>query len=319
MALHQSLTSFRPRISGAIANIDKELTAWKGKEQLLCILLAKRYNCSNPLNTIYVKTLENEGEQDDDVARVRTYLDVFYPKDSSTARELVEKNAGKMDELFAKLAANFHAIDPNKLRREREAYSKEVDYTHVLVEYLNSNPTVLEAEAQRLVEDQSGENHRGGKSSSPDAETVAERLLAKARGREALLFSILAARHETSNALDSVFEERLKEAAPKDSLSCLRLYLSIMHPAFLSEARSLMKKNKGAGGEEELFERLSRKFRAKNPLTVWKRPGAGLECVKEVEDDAQTQQTIDLSQTSFSSPERKGRDGFAARSPCVTP
>lgn len=193
-----------------------------------------------------------------------------------------------------------------------------MNYPSVLVEYLHSNPTVLEAESQRLVEDESGES-LGGK--SLDAETAADRLLAKARGREALLFSILAARHGTSNALDSVFEERLKEARPKDSLGCLRLYLSVMHPAFLSEARSLIKKHKGAGGEEELFEKLARKFRAVNPLTVWKRPGAGLECVEEVEDETHTQQTIDISQTSFSSPKRKsrGRDGFPARSPCVTP
>lgn len=282
--------------------------------------MAKRYNCSNPLNTIYVKTLANEGEQDDDVARVRTYLDVFYPKDRDTADELVEKNAGKMDELFARLATNFKAIDPCKLKREREAYSKEVDHLHVLVEYLNSNPAVLEAESQRLMEDEPGAD-QSNKSLILDAETAAERLLAKAKGREALLFAILAARHATSNALDSVFGERLKEAKPKDSLGCLRLYLSVMHPAFLSEARSLLKKHKGAGGEEELFERLSRKFRAVNPLTIWKRPDAGLECVKEAEDETQTQQTIDLSQTSFSSPKRKsrGRDGFAARSPCVTP
>jgi hypothetical protein len=94
----------------------------------------------------------------------------------------------------------------------------------------------------------------------------AEEILNKCVGKEAILFSVFASQYDTSNALNAVFQDRLASAQPKDHLSLLKLYLSVFHPSILADAKSMLEHYKGA--KDELFSRLSTKFRACNPLDI---------------------------------------------------
>ena len=98
-----------------------------------------------------------------------------------------------------------------------------------------------------------------------------EETLAKCQGKEAILFSVLAEKHQAMNGLNSVFLARLSDSDCEDNLSLLQLYLSVFHPAYLCEAESML--SKYGGGEKEverLFAKLAEKFRSTNPLTVRK-------------------------------------------------
>ncbi|KAL3802476.1 hypothetical protein ACHAW5_009735 [Stephanodiscus triporus] len=114
-----------------------------------------------------------------------------------------------------------------------------------------------------------------------DAEQTkeAEEILNKCVGKEAILFSVLAFKYDTSNALNSVFKERLKSVQPMDHISLLKLYLSVFHPACLSDATSMLEQCKGA--ENELFSRLLAKFRACNPLYIFDDIGKGSSLIRE--------------------------------------
>ena len=141
--------------------------------------------------------------------------------------------------------------------------------------------------------------------------------LSKAAGREPLLFALLASKYETSNALNSVFEERMKKAEINDYLPLLKLYLSIFHPTYLPNAKSLLLKNKGR--EEELFQQLAKKFSALNPLEleIYRDIGKGaMESIKEsgVEDKENVSNV-----TVIGSPKKSVRRASVPQSPAVTP
>ena len=172
-----------------------------------------------------------------------------------------------------------------------ESISKPIDYKKLLSNFF--------------------EEHDGAKL------TEVDETLSKAAGREPLLFALLASKHETSNALNSVFEERMKKAEINDYLPLLKLYLSVFHPSYLPNAKLLLLKNKGR--EEELFQQLAKKFSALNPLEleIYRDIGKGaMESIKEsgVEDKENVSNV-----TVIGSPKRSIRRASVPQSPAVTP
>ena len=85
-----------------IPKIDELLKKEKGKEAMYMLRLAKKYDCSNPLNAIFVSRLTDEHFQST-YALTTFYLQTFYPKDLDEAEKLTKKYQGKEDELFKKL------------------------------------------------------------------------------------------------------------------------------------------------------------------------------------------------------------------------
>ena len=260
------------------------------------LLLAKKYDCSNALNGVFVRQVTDEHLNDDNYLALTTlYLSVFFPQDVKEAEKLVAKH--KKEDLFKKLASNFHAINPLKMERGKsvklldESISKPIDYKKLLSNFF--------------------EEHDEAKL------TEVDETLSKAAGREPLLFALLASKYETSNALNSVFEERMKKAEINDYLPLLKLYLSVFHPSYLGNAKSLLIKNKGR--EEELFQQLAKKFSALNPLEleIYRDIGKGaMESIKEsgVEDKENVSNV-----TVIGSPKRSVRRASVPQSPAVTP
>ena len=222
-----------------ISQLGKMLGKHRGKEPKLCLILARKYDASNPLNRVFVSRVTEE-HFDDYVKLTTFYLSIFYPQDVDEAATLCSKNAGNEVELFKKLSSNFRAINPLTMDRPEKQYTRPVDYKSILTAFL------LEHDPEQAME--------------------AEEILNKCVGKEAILFSVFASQYDTSNALNAVFRERLASALPKDHLSLLKLYLSVFHPSILADAKSMLEHYKGA--KDELFSRLSTKFRACNPLDI---------------------------------------------------
>jgi len=245
--LHSFFTRYdRKRVT----EIDILLKRNEGKEAKLMLMLAKRYDTSNPLNAIYVSyhaRLSTE-EQGDCATLVTLYLSVFRPSDLAEVDNLLEKYRGKEEELFSKLASNFHAINPLKIRNVEQ----NIDYSHALRAFY--------------------EQHDVSKVAEVDA------TLAKSVGKEAILFSVLAEKYRAMNGLDPILKSRLEESDCKDYISLLQLYLAIFHPACKSSAESMLSRY-GLGREIELFSTLAEKFRSTNPLSICKIVNKGDESV----------------------------------------
>ena len=237
------LTSFFRRYDHArLGEIETLLQRFEGKEAKLMLMLAKRYDASNPLNAVYVKYHARlSTDRLGDFTELATlYLSIFRPCDLAEVDTLLDKYKGKEDELFSKLASNFHAINPLKIRK----IEQQVDYKQALTAFYEEN----------------------------DASKVDEvdAILAKSAGKEAILFSVLAEKYQATNGLDPVMKARLALADQcNDYISLLQIYLAIFHPACTSSAESMLARY-GFGKEAELFDALSRKFRSTNPLSICK-------------------------------------------------
>ena len=197
-----------------IQDIDNMLSKSKGKETKLCLLLAKKYDCSNPLNTVFVKLVTDE-HHENYLSLTSLFLAVFFPQDVKEAAKLCQRY--KKEELFKRLSSNFHAINPLKMDKKSSLTfnsSKPIDYKQLLTEFYQTNDESKVADV--------------------------EETLAKLEGREAILFAMLATKYSTTNALNSVFEERVKNVQIIDHLSLLKIYLSVFHPSYLPNAKSLL-------------------------------------------------------------------------------
>lgn len=243
------LTSFLVKHNiNLISEVDTMLKKYRGKEPKLMLVLAKKYDTSNPLNRIFLSCVTEEHFKDY-VALTTLFLSIFYPQHVQEAAGLCLRNKGNEEKLFQKLSSNFLAINPLKMDRtacktgEEMIFSQTIDYKEVLTAFYSTHDV-----------DKVGE---------------VDDILSKCVGKEAILFSVLALKYSTKNALNAVFEERMKNATEvdKDHLWLLQLYLSVFYPLCTSDAKTMLLKYKGA--EEELFSKLSTKFQACNALEIW--------------------------------------------------
>ena len=228
-----------------LPQLTKMLRSYAGKETKLCLRLAKKYDALNPLNRVFVSRVVDE-DYNDYEKLTTLYLSIFYPQDVDEAKALCVKYVGKEDELFKKLSSNFRAINP--LLMDRGGVKQDdavVDYKALLTTFY--------------------EKH------DPDQVVSVEEVLGKCVGKEAILFSVIALKYDTSNALNAVFEERFASVMDGqttifDHMSLLRLYLSVFHPSCVTDAKTMLDQYEGK--ESELFSRLATKFRACNPLDI---------------------------------------------------
>lgn len=235
------LTYFlKKRDKNRLAEVDKLLASHKGKEPKLMLTLARKYDCSNPLNRIFVDRFSCPDRYDDAgyLALTRLYLSVFYPQDVGEAPKLCQAYRGKEDELFRKLSSNFLAVNPLKTKKKKDDDDGRIDYDKVLT-------AVFEKHDKDKVADVAG-------------------ILDKCKGKEAILFSVLALKYDAPNALNAVFERQLRAAECHDHPALLKLYLRIFHPSCVPDAKNMLSKYQGR--EDELYAKLSAKFRACNPL-----------------------------------------------------
>ena len=215
---------------GMITEVESFLLKYKGKEAKFFLILAKKYRKPNPLNMVF-ESLLKEIDCKDYKALVELYLATFYPSCAGEAETLLTKYKGQEDELFKNLSSNFHACNP--LKRP-----KPINYKQLLRNFYEDN----------------------------DPEKVAEvdATLEKCKGKEAILFSVLAKKYEKPNVLNSVFHSRMKDIDGNDYLSLLKLYLSVFNPACVGSSACLLARYHGR--EDELFSKLSSKFYANNPF-----------------------------------------------------
>ena len=269
-----------------ISEVDNLLKKYRGKEPKLMLILAKKYDTSNPLNRVFLSCVTDEHLKDY-VALTTLFLAIYYPQNLQEAAKLCDRNKGNEEKLFKKLSSNFMAINPLKMDRtttttcktgeEMMMYSPPINYRDVLITFY----TTHDADKVEEVDD----------------------ILSKCIGKEAILFSVLALKYSTTNALNAVFEERMMNGASeestspvKDHLSLLQLYLSVFHPSCAFDAKTMLLKYQGA--EEELFLKLSTKFQACNALEVWKAGSYG-KLVKDQEETTMT--TSDIAKETVGS------------------
>lgn len=285
-----------------ISGIDNVLLKCKGKEPKLCLMLAKKYDCSNPLNAAFMKQVSDE--HDDYVSLTTLYLSIFFPQDVGEAEKLCGKH--KKEDLFKKLASNFHALNPLKMSKQADEANKDkdivkhqpIDYKELLIKFYSEN-------------------------NAEDKVAEVDEVLMKVKGRESILFSLLASKYETSNALNSVFEERVEdiEMIP-DYLSLLKVYLSVFHPAYLPNAKSLLLKNKD--NEEKLFVQLAAKFSGVNALEICgDKIGKGSLCLDSIKEMVAEETVTECDNNVVGTPQSPQRRAIrrcsVPQSPAVTP
>lgn len=280
------------------------------------LTMAKRFDCSNPLNRIFVDQFSPHDVYDDDgyLALTRLYLSVFYPQDVDQARKLCIAHKGKEGELYKNLASNFRAINPLKMKKKK-ADDGPIDYEGVLTAFFRQHD----------------------KDRSSDAASV----LCKCKGKESILFSVLALKYNSQNALNAVFENKLKGAECNDHPALLKLYLQVFHPSCTPDVKTMLSKYQGKEGD--LYAKLSLKFRACNPLDSYAKLGKTMleSLVEDTEseeaeedDDKETRGHITGpkkvrratlikpkggTRSDFVSPKRGTRARSMPQSPAVTP
>jgi len=99
---------------------------------------------------------------------------------------------------------------------------------------------------------------------SPGKAREVDAYLQKYKGKEADLFVGLAKKYDKPNALNEVFESRVKGIDQNDYLALISLYLQVFNPARAEVAEKLLSKNKGK--EADMFAEYSEKWRTCNPL-----------------------------------------------------
>jgi hypothetical protein len=245
---HLLLSSFlKKHDAKLLPQLNKMLRSYAGKETKLCLRLAKKYDALNPLNRVFVSRVVDE-DYNDYEKLTTLYLSIFYPQDVDEARALCTKYVGNENELFKKLSSNFRAINPLLMDRGGVMMRDDaavVDYKALLIAFYETH--------------------------DPDQVASVEETLGKCVGKEAILFSVIALKYDTSNALNAVFEERIASVVEQtttvlDYLCLLKLYLSVFHPSCVTDAKTMLDQYQGK--ESELFSRLATKFRACNPLDV---------------------------------------------------
>ena len=82
-----------------LQDVNTLLEKFKGKEPKLFLLLAKKYDCSNALNGVFVRQVTDEHLNY--LALTTLYLSVFFPQDVNEAEKLVAKH--KKEDLYKKL------------------------------------------------------------------------------------------------------------------------------------------------------------------------------------------------------------------------
>ena len=217
-------------------NVDELLSKSMGKEEKLCLRLAKQHNKPNALNSIFVSRLSTI-DPTNYQALTKLYLSVFFPSDLNEVDNLMKRFKGKENELILKLQSNFNAsaaIDP----------SSEVDYHMILTAFLK------DIDPKRIYE--------------------VDPILEKCKGREAILFAVLAKEYKASNPLNKVFISRMKSQSMDelDYYALTKLYLSIFNPRITHRTNALLSQYQGK--EFQLFSKLSDKFYAVNPLKLSK-------------------------------------------------
>jgi len=221
---------FKKHNPSSVSKVDKLLNRYEGKESKLMLLLAKKYDCSNPLNRVFIDSVceANCDASNDEyyLALTTLYLSIFYPQDANQAEALCATYKGKEEEMYKKLSSNFHAINPLKMKKktsgegDESIYERPIDYKKVLTGFYDKHDT--------------------------DKVSDVDSILRKCKGREATLFSVFALKYSTSNALNAVFEDRLKDMIEcKDHITLLKLYLSVFHPSCMPDAKLMLSKYQG--------------------------------------------------------------------------
>jgi len=99
---------------------------------------------------------------------------------------------------------------------------------------------------------------------SPGKVIEVDSTLQKYKGKEAEMFVALAKKFDKPNALNEVFESRVKAIDSNDYLALTSLYLQVFNPARAGIAEKLWSRNKGK--EAEMFAEYSSKWCTCNPL-----------------------------------------------------
>ncbi|KAL9181671.1 hypothetical protein ACHAXT_012014 [Thalassiosira profunda] len=291
------LTLFFQKYDKKRANeVDALLKKHAGKESKLMLLLARKYDGSNALNAVFSKAV-TDAHFEDHLALTQLYLSVFYPQDIAQAEALCAKYKGKEDTLFTKLSSNFCALNPLKKKDD----AKEPALTPQPVDYKGLLTAFFQEHDEAKVEE-------------------AEAMLAKCpRGKEEVLFSVLASQYSTTNALVSVFEERLKGAECKDHAGLLHLYFSVFHPSKASDAKAMLAQYRGK--EAKLFALLAAKFRACNALEACDKLGKPMlgSIGEEGEEKDAVPAVTEDGKGGCASPKRAVRRVAVPASPAVTP
>ncbi|KAL7553465.1 hypothetical protein ACHAWF_016746 [Thalassiosira exigua] len=103
---------------------------------------------------------------------------------------------------------------------------------------------------------------------SPSKVKEVDSLLQKYKGKESDMFVGLAKKFNTQNALNEVFDSRVKGVDRNDFIALTQLFFEVFSPSRAGSAEKYVAQHKGK--EAELFAKLSYKFYAINPLEAKK-------------------------------------------------
>lgn len=195
------------------------------------LMLAKKHKRPNALNEVFTQRMKDIDIKDYQ-SLTETYLSVFFPSDIQQVGVLLKKYKGNEKELFSKLSDNFHACNPFDM-------PKAINYEQVLTNFLREHDPAKVGDVPST--------------------------LKQCKGKEAILFSVLAQRYGAPNALNSVLLSRLESVErPLDTLALAKMYLSVFNPSCVNRAKELLSQYNGR--ESDLFAKLAEKFRAINPI-----------------------------------------------------
>eukprot|EP00984_Skeletonema_dohrnii_P014079 scaffold5885_cov96-Skeletonema_dohrnii-CCMP3373.AAC.1 len=101
------------------------------------------------------------------------------------------------------------------------------------------------------------------KENNPAKVAEVDASLVKYKGREADMFVALAKKYNKPNALNEVFEARVKDFDKSDWLALLKLYLGVFNPSRVDQAETMIAKYKGK--ERQMFKAFASRWYACDP------------------------------------------------------
>merc|ERR1711966_397627 len=104
----------------------------------------------------------------------------------------------------------------------------------------------------------------GFKEACPEKVAEVESILHKYKGKEAEVFTSLAKKYDKPNALNVIFESRVKKIDKNDYFALTSLFLEVFNPSRAGQAEKLLSRYKGK--EAEMFAEYSSKWKTINPL-----------------------------------------------------
>jgi len=253
------LTTFlQENAPSKVSEVANYLQKYKGKEPEMFVSISKKFNKTNPLSKVFESRVKKV-DQNDYLALLSLYLEVFNPTRKDQAADYVTKYKGKEKEMFASLANKYNAC--NALESPKTSTST------ASIPSTLPQPTPTQKIDGGFNFFAKKEETKGSSSASgypPLSATAPKPLGTSTATKEKKETSAAAPSPFTSTSNTAGSTDTTTASQSKDYVKLLTDFYQAHNPAKVSEVSSTLEKYKGK--EPTMFAKLAQKYKTKNPL-----------------------------------------------------